>query len=254
MFKATFPEARYILDLFKAINAVAEEACFRITPEAIAVKAVDPSVMALVDFRLEKNASEEWVLDGHEELKMSVSVSEMLRIIGGAKSGEALTIAYDPEEKKVRFILLEATGSRKRDIYLNTLEEFEGKDVTPKVEFKAMASITTKALREAVEDCRLFNDVLKIRIDSEVVELSARSDEGNALIRFPKYSSLIYELEAEQETASHYSILYLSKMLKAGLSLSDSTRIDLAKDKPMKIGFEIPYGKLDYYLAPYIRS
>jgi len=254
MFRATFPDARYLLDLFKAISVVAEEACFRISPDTMAVKAVDPSAIAMVDFSLARGAAEEWELDGHDGLKIAVSVSEMLKIIGGARGGEAVTITYSPEEKKVRFVLAEATGSKRRDIYLETLEGFEERDLTPRVDFKAMASLATMALREGVEVCRILDDTLRVAINPEAVELSASGEYGSVLVRFPRYGSIIYELEADQEACSYYGIPFLSKMLKAGASLSESTRIELGDNTPMRMGFQIPCGKLEYYLAPTLRS
>jgi len=253
MFRATFPDARYLLDIFRAIGAVAEEACFRIGPDAIAAKAVDPSAVAMVDLTLDSGAAQEWELDGHDELRMAVSVSDMLRVIGGARGGEAITITYNPEDRRIMFTLAEATGSRHRSIYLNALEGFEGRDLAPRVDSKAMATLITIALREAVEVCRILDDIVMIAISPEAVELSARSDFGTALIRFPRYGSIIYELEADREVASHYSIPFLSRMLKAGASLSVSTRIELGDNTPLRMGFKIPCGRLEYYLAPTLR-
>ena|GEM_PF-2729437 len=54
--------------------------------------------------------------------------------------------------------------------------------------------------------------------------------------------------------APHYSIPFLSRMLKAGASLSKTTRIELGDDTPLRISFEIALGKLEYYLAPTLQS
>jgi len=46
-------------------------------------------------------------------------------------------------------------------------------------------------------------------------------------------------------------------MLKAGISLSKTTRIELGDDTPLRISFEIVLGKLEYYeyyLAPTLQS
>jgi len=254
MFKATIPNAKYLLDLIKAINIVAEEGCFKVSPDAITLNAIDPAHIALVDFKLMSGVAEEWVLDGHDQLKMEVSVSEMLRILGRIKSGEVITIAYNPEEKRVRFVLDDAVGSRRRTIYLNTLEELEHKDFKPKVDFQARATLATSGLREAVEDCRLISDILKLTIGSEAVEVSAKGERGKALVRLPKYGGLIHEIEADQEISSYYSIGFLAKMLKAGMLLNESVAVELATDKPLRLGFEIPCGRLEYYLAPNYRS
>lgn len=251
-FRMRLPSADYFSDLIKAIQVVADEGTFKITGEGIKLVAMDPAHISLIDFELSSSAAEEFVCEG--ELQMTVSLSELLKLLRHTKSGESLTLSYNEKEKKLEMIIVDATGSRQRIFTLNTLETVEARSVTPRLTFDAKARVSSAAVRDAVGDCKALSDYVKVTISPDEVIFSVRGELGGAQIKLTKTGAAIYEIEASKEVWANFSINYLEKIVKAGAALSDETVMELTTNKPIKLGFPIPSGKLEYLIAPRIEG
>ena len=64
----------------------------------------------------------------------------------------------------------------------------------------------------------------------------------------------VYEIEADKEVWAHFSINYLDKIVKPASSLSDEVVMQLSTNKPIKLSFPIPSGRLEYLIAPRIEG
>jgi len=251
-FRMRLPSADYFSDLIKAIQAVADEGTFKITSEGMRLVAMDPAHISLVDFELSSSAAEEYECEG--ELQMTLSLSELLKLLKHTKSGESLTLSYIEQDKKLEIIIVDATGSKQRIFTLNTLETVEARSVTPRLTFDAKARISSAAVKDAIRDCKTISDYVKVTINPEEVIFAAKGELGGAQIKFTKAGAAIYEIETDKEVWAHFSINYLEKIIKPGSSLSDEVVMELTTNKPIKLGFPIPSGKLEYLIAPRIEG
>ena len=211
-FRMRLPSADYFSDLMKAIQAVADEGTFKITSEGMKLVAMDPAHISLVDFELSSSAAEEYECEG--ELQMTVSLSELLKLLKHTKSGESLTLSYSEGDRKLQLILVDATGSKQRVFTFNTLETVETRSVTPRLSFDAKARISSAAVKDAIRDCKALSDYIKVTINPEEVVLSAKGELGGAEIKFSKTGASIYEIETDKEVWAHFSINYLEKIVK----------------------------------------
>ena len=249
MFRASFPNARYIVDLLKAIYAVADEGSFKITGEGMRFVAMDPAHISLVDFELSRMAAEEYECD--EETEMTVNLGQLLRLLRSARD-QQITLSYNPEAKQLEVILV--SPSRESRLSLSTLEPIESNPTIPRLSFEACARISSKAMKEAISDCFKVSDYVKVSISPEDLILAAGSELGKVEIRFPRHGNAIYDIDAEKEARACFPLSYFEKIVKAGASVSDETVIELATNKPIKLGFPIPSGKLEYLIAPRIEN
>lgn len=251
-FRMRLPSADYFSDLIKAIQVVADEGTFKITGEGMKLVAMDPAHISLIDFELSSSAAEEYVCEG--ELQMTVSLSELLKLLKHTRSGESLTLSYNEKEKKLEMIIVDATGSKQRIFTLNTLETVEARGVTPRLTFEARARVSSAAVRDAIGDCRALSDYVKIIINPNEVIFSVRGELGGAQIKFTRTGAAIYEIETDKEVWANFSINYLEKIVRAGAALSDEAVMELTTNRPIKLGFPIPSGKLEYLIAPRIEG
>lgn len=251
-FRMRLPSADYFSDLLKAINAVADEGTFKITGDGMRLVAMDPAHISLVDFELSSSAAEEYECSG--ELQMTVNISELLKLLKHVKSGESLTLSYNEGDRRLELVIVDATGSKQRVFTFNTLETVEARSVTPKLTFDARARISSTAVKDAIRDCKALSDYVKVTISPEEVILAARGELGGAQIKFSRSGAAIYEIEADKEVWAHFSINYLEKIVKAGSALSDEMVMELTTNKPIKLGFPIPSGRLEYLVAPRIEG
>ena len=251
-FRMRLPSADYFSDLMKAVQAVVDEGTFKITSDGLKLTAMDPAHISLIDFELASSAAEEYQCEG--ELEMTVSISELMKFLKRAKKGESLSLAYDEGAKKLEITLIDATGSKERLFTLNTLETVEARSVTPRLAFEAKARVSVDAVKDAVRDSSIVSDYVKITISPDDVIFLARGELGSVQTKLSRMGAAVYEIEAEREVWAHFSINYLDKIVRPASSLSDEVIIELSTNKPIKLGFPIPSGKLEYLIAPRIEG
>jgi len=246
------PSADYFSDLMKAVQAVVDEGTFKIDQEGMKLIAMDPAHISLVDFELSSSAAEEYVCEG--ELQMTISISELMKFLKRAKKGESLTLSYDEGAKKLELTLVDATGSREKIFTLNTLETVEARSVTPRLSFDAKARVGVDAVKDAVRDSGVVSDYVKITIKPDAVVFLAKGELGTVQTKLSKMGAAVYEIEADKEVWAHFSINYLDKIVKPASSLSDEVVMQLSTNKPIKLSFPIPSGRLEYLIAPRIEG
>ena len=251
-FRMRLPSADYFSDLMKAVQAVVDEGTFKIDQEGMKLIAMDPAHISLVDFELSSSAAEEYVCEG--ELQMTISISELMKFLKRAKKGESLTLSYDEGAKKLELTLVDATGSREKIFTLNTLETVEARSVTPRLSFDAKARVGVDAVKEAVRDSGVVSDYVKITIKPDAVVFLAKGELGTVQTKLSKMGAAVYEIEADKEVWAHFSINYLDKIVKPASSLSDEVVMQLSTNKPIKLSFPIPSGRLEYLIAPRIEG
>jgi len=246
------PSADYFSDLMKAIQAVVDEGTFKISQDGMRLIAMDPAHISLVDFELSSSAAEEYACEG--ELQMTISISELMKFLKRAKKGESLTLSYDEDAKKLELTLVDATGSREKIFTLNTLETVEARSVTPRLSFDAKARVSVDVVRDAVRDSGVVSDYVKITINPDAVIFLAKGELGTVQTKLSKMGAAVYEIEADKEVWAHFSINYLDKIVKPASSLSDEVVMQLSTNKPIKLSFPIPSGRLEYLIAPRIEG
>lgn len=251
-FRMKLPSADYFSDLMKAVHAVVDEGTFRITEDGIRLIAMDPAHISLIDFELSSSAAEEYECE--KELQMTISISEMMKFLKRVRKGEGLTILYDDHAKKLSIVLVDATSSRERTFTLNTLESAEARSTTPKLTFEAKARLNVDAVEEAIKDSDVVSDYVKIIINPNEVVFLAKGDLGTVQTKLSKMGAAVYEISADKEVWASFSISYLEKIVKAGADLSEEVVMSLSTNKPIKLGFPIPSGKLEYLIAPRIEG
>ena len=251
-FRMRLPSDDYFSDLIKAVQAVVDEGTFKIDQEGMKLIAMDPAHISLVDFELSSSAAEEYVCEG--ELQMTISISELMKFLKRAKKGESLTLSYDEGAKKLELTLVDATGSREKIFTLNTLETVEARSVTPRLSFDAKARVGVDAVKDAVRDSGVVSDYVKITIKPDAVVFLAKGELGTVQTKLSKMGAAVYEIEADKEVWAHFSINYLDKIVKPASSLSDEVVMQLSTNKPIKLSFPIPSGRLEYLIAPRIEG
>lgn len=248
-FRLRLPNADYFTDLMRAVSAVVDEGTFRVDGEAIRLVSMDPAHISMVDFELRREAAEEYEVSG--EVELTVNILELIKFLRRAKKGEGLSLSYDEEKRKLVITLVDATGSRERSFQMNTLEPAGGgRSMAPKLSFDARARINSKALLEAVEDSSLVSDSMRISIRPDAVTFTAKGETGTVENRLSKEGAMVLEIEAGKEASASFSLTYLEKIVKSAKDLSEESVLMLSMDKPIKLGFPVPTGRLEYLIAP----
>ncbi len=250
------PKAKDFADLINAVSAVVEEGTFHIDESAIRLGAMDPAHISLVDFEFLRSGAEEFVCE--EPVEISVSITELLKFLKRARGGEGLELSYDAEKRRLTISFVDPSLSTERTFTVGALETTGEKPPSPKLMFDAKARMEIDVFRDAVADSMLVSDYVKVTISPSGVTLAAKGELGTSQTSVAKTAektdTALYDLQAEAETSAHFSINYLSKILRAAAAVSKELTVELSSNKPIKLDFTIPAGHLSYLIAPRIES
>ena len=250
MFKLKISDAKLLRDIVTAISILVDEATFKIDPENLKLRAMDPSRVAMVDFEWPKTIFDEYVCT--EPTKMCINISELLKLIKRAGRNEVVELSLD--EKTAR-LHVKITGRYTRNFTMPTLEAAEEEVPTPKITFNVRAKATAEGLREAIEDAQLVSDHVRIEANPEKLIFNASGDLMGAIIELQKGSDTLLDLETKEPSKATFSLSYLSEIVKASSSTSEIATMEFSSDMPIKLDFQqAKEGKLTYYLAPRIET
>ena len=250
MFKLKVADAKLLRDMTTAISILVDEATFKIEPEGLKLRAMDPSRVAMIDFEWPKTIFEEYTCT--EPTKMCINITELLKLIKRAGKDETLELSIDEKTGKLQIAI---TGKYARNFTMPTLQPSEEEVPTPKITFNAKIKATTEGLGQAIEDAQLVSDHVKIEADPEKIVFNASGDLMGATITLQKGSNALLDLEAKEYQKATFSLSYLTEIIKAASATSDIATLEFSSDMPIKLDFHQPKeGKLGFFLAPRIET
>ncbi|MGQ9506521.1 MAG: proliferating cell nuclear antigen (pcna), partial [Candidatus Bathycorpusculaceae bacterium] len=245
MFKIKMADAKLLRDMVTAISILVDEATFKIDPEGLKLRAMDPSRVAMVDFEWPKTVFDEYSVT--EPTKMCINISELLKLLKRAGKDEVVELSLDEKTGKLQ---VKITGKYSRNFTMPTLEASEEEVPTPKITFNVKAKATTQGLSQAIEDAQLVSDHVRIEADNEKLVLNAAGDLMGATITLQKGSDALLDLEAKEPSKATFSLSYLSEIIKEASATSDIATLEFSTDMPIKLDFQqAKEGKLTFYLA-----
>jgi len=255
-FSMRIPNAKSFSDLVNAVSAVVEEGTFNVDESSIKLCAMDPAHISLVDFEFRKTGAEEFSCE--KPVEISISITELLKFLRRARGAEALELSYDAEKRRLTISFIDPSLSTERTFTVGALETAGEKPPSPKLTFDARARMEIDVFKDAVDDSMLVSDYVKVAIGPNSVTLTAKGELGTSQTRVEKTpertDTALYDIQAEGETSAHFSLSYLSKILRAAASVSKELTVELSSNKPIKLDFTIPAGHLTYLIAPRIES
>jgi proliferating cell nuclear antigen len=250
VFKIKVGDAKPFRDMITSISILVDEATFKLDPEGLKLRAMDPSRVAMIDFEWPKTAFEEY--ECTEPTKMCINITELLKLIKRSGKDETLELALDDKTGKLQ---VKISGKYTRNFTMPTLEASEEEVPTPKITFNVKIKATTDGLSQAIEDAQLVSDHVKVEADSEKVVFNASGDLMGAIITLQKGSDALLELEAKEPQKATFSLSYLTEIIKAASQTSDIATLEFSSDMPIKLDFQqAKEGKLTFYLAPRIET
>ena len=249
LFKLKVADSKFLREMVTAISILVDEATFKIEPDGLKLRAMDPSRVAMIDFELPKTIFEEYVCS--EPMKICMKISELLKLLKRAGKDEAVLLLDD----KTGRLQVKITGKYNRDFTMPTMVASEEEVPTPKIAFNVKAKITTHGLSQAIEDAGLVSDHVRFEADPEKLVLNAMGDLMGATITLQKGNDAFLDLEVKEASKATFSLSYLSEIIKAASATSDIATSEFSTDMPVLIDFQqTKGGKLTFFLAPRIET
>ena len=244
MFKALIG-AEKLKDSIESISTLVDEARFRITPEGLSVKAVDPANVAMVSFELSKDAFDSFEAT---EGELGIDLTKLTGVMEMADKSDVIEIELDEASHKliVRMRGLAYTMS------LLDPSSIRKEPKVPNLDLPAHIVIRGEDMKRAIKAAEKVSDYMSMGVKGDVFFMEAEGDTDRVLVEITK-DQLIDIQPAEAK--SLFSLDYLSDMSKIIGKVNEVT-IDLGKDYPLKIRLKIAegHGEVNYMLAPRVES
>lgn len=233
-----------------AVSNLVEEVDLEFTEKGVEMRAMDPSHVALSEFKLSVDAFEEYDLE--ESQKLGVDLGEMDRFLSRAKKNDELTMSFDEEESRLK---LRFRGKSTRRFSLPLLEVEEEELPQPDLDFTAFAKISAGTVSDGLKDAALVGDNVRFEFLEDKFLMGIESDTGSVEMELSKEDESLEELEVEESSKAMYNIGYLDDMFKAASS-GDIVEINHGTDLPILMTFNIAdgNGSLKFLLAPRIET
>ena len=248
MFEIQLEDPKILKDSMQVISNLISEGMFQIKEDGIELVAADPAMVALVDFKIQKEAFNKFEVE--EEDKIGINIENLYSILRRASSSDKLTLKIDDSSKLS--LILENDSRRNFTLPLLNLSEDDIPD-TGDLEFSLIADMKSSALENGVGDASVIGDSVTFESNGSDITIRAESSSSDVEFQISKDSDAILDME-EGEAKSMFSIDYLNKMIKAS-KLSDTVKVQLGKDYPMRLDFKVPDTlELGFILAPRIEE
>ncbi|MCX6746922.1 MAG: proliferating cell nuclear antigen (pcna) [Candidatus Pacearchaeota archaeon] len=229
--------------LSKVIEVISEmvtEVKIKINEFGMGITAIDPANVAMVNFRLPKNAFSQFE-SGNEVL--GINLDSLKRILKRCSNRTSLIL-----EKRDNLLNIQVQDRIRRNFSLNLID-IEGQEKEmPNLDYSARVEIASLDLVDSIEDCSVVGDACSFIIKNGQFIIEAR---GLNSAR-SEFSGDEAKIEAE-ECKSKYSLEYLQKFMK-GAKLCDKTRLSFANDHPLKIDIKTEHMELNFILAPRVET
>ncbi len=248
MFEVEVSSIEPFRNLVRALAAVVDEGCFNVDEARIWLLAMDSSRVALVDFELPGEFFDEYRCDG--EPRIFIKIDEFLKFLDRVERDERVKISLD--EERARLVIRCIRQGHSRRFTMPILEPLDEEVPQPKILFKSSARILTQGLRRAIRDADLVSEHVKIEVVDDMLKMNAVGDIGSVYSDWERGDDELLELKAEEDSGATFTLGYLRDIINSAGVSSEVATLELTTDMPIRMDFELPQGKLVYYLAPVI--
>lgn len=237
-------KAEALKDMIDVASILVDEAKFRMTPDGIYLRSVDPAHVGMIDMRLGKKAFEEYEA---EEMELGIDLEKLSDLMKLASSQDIIELNHSEKENR---LIIKINNLTRRMSLIDPSGITDPK--MPSLDLPAEVVIKPSELMRGIRASEAVSDHLTLSANSERFELSAEGDTDTVNLTLPK--ELLPSLNCPEEVKSLFSLDYFSDMVKT--IKSEGIVIHLGNDFPVKMEFDIAEGEghAMYLLAPRIES
>jgi len=248
MFELKIDDAKLFKDSVDAIATLIDESEFDINENGVFLRAMDPSQIAMVDFKLPKQSFEKYEVP--EQIKIGLNLDDLSKIMSRVRAGENLTLKLNDSGSRLELIF---KGNSVRKFNLPLLDIGSSSPKTPSIEFDAKVKLNGNVIKEGLKDASLVSSHVVLNATEKGFDIKAHGDKGDVVIETLKGQEILLEHTVNNEAKAMFPLEYLNDLLKA-TDAASIVEINLGTDKPLKLQYEIGEATITYYLAPRIET
>lgn len=247
MFEVTITDASLFKKCVDAISTLIDEGEFTANEDGLSLRAMDPSQIAMVDFKLPKSAFEKYNV---ENTKLGINLEDLATVMSRVRSGEKMEMTLDKGKARLNLVF---KGQSTRNFVVPLLDLDANTPKEPKIEFESVAKLNGNFLKESLKDTQLVSShvILEAKNDSFLVR--SQGDKGAVNIETKRESKQIIDYKVDKESKAMFPLDYLNDLL-SGVDSKTNVVLSLKMNAPLKMKYPIGDAKITYFLAPRIEE
>jgi proliferating cell nuclear antigen len=240
-------DASTLRDALDSVSVLVDECKIRLEEDGLAIRAVDPANVGMVDLSLDATAFESYEADGGV---IGVNLARLEDIAGMANSGDLIHLELDEETRK----LLIRIDGLSYTLALIDPDSIRQEPNIPDLELPARITVEGAQLNRGVTAADMVSDHIRLRVDEDapafVIEAEGDTDDVDLNLGEDDLIDL-----RVGPADSLFSLDYLKDMNKA-IPKDAEVVVDLGEEFPVKLHYEFAEGngQVTYMLAPRIQS
>ncbi|WP_096390272.1 DNA polymerase sliding clamp [Halopenitus persicus] len=246
MFKAIV-SASTLQDALGSVSVLVDECKIRLNEEELAIRAVDPANVGMVDLSLEAAAFESYEADGGV---IGVNLARLQDIAGMANSGDLVHLELDEETRKLH---IEIDGLSYTLALIDPDSIRQEPDI-PELDLPAEIVLEGAQIDRGITAADMVSDHIRLRVDeaAEAFSIEAEGDTDDVDLKLERDD--LIDLTAGPAD-SLFSLDYLKDMNKA-IPKDAEVVVELGEEFPVKLHYSFAegLGNVTFMLAPRIQS
>ncbi|MCI4336527.1 MAG: DNA polymerase sliding clamp [Thermoplasmata archaeon] len=244
MFKARI-KMEVLRELVEVISTLVSEVKLTISKDGIDVKAVDPSHVAMLVLKLNKNAFEEFT---GEPTEIGIDLEKMKEVLRLCKPGDIIDLQYDGGKNR----LVLHVGKVTRHMAVVDPAGITDPKV-PNVSPPGIAVVRMEELRQGIRGSESISDHVTISLEPDSFTMHSEGETDRVDMKLPKEG--LKRLEVKEAVRSMYPLDFFSNMVKS-ITSSEEITLHVGNEYPLKIEFVIAGGKGEgrFLLAPRVEE
>lgn len=236
-------------NLFKAIEVLVDEATFKLTPQGLTLRGMDPSRVAMIDLVIPRESCVEHSCP--EDMKFCFSLE---RFLGKTLKNVAKDdgIRLDIQTGMIEKLNTRLFSKLTRQFSMSLLEDSGEEIPTPKINFMYSARLLLESMNTLFKD---LEDHVQITGTQDDLTFEQKGDIEDFKVTLQKGDETVLKIEAKEDAKAKYSVSYLKEILKELATLTDIVEISYSTDMPMRISADLEHlGTISFYVAPRVES
>jgi proliferating cell nuclear antigen len=246
MFKAIV-SAETLRDALDSVSVLVDECKIRLNEDGLAIRAVDPANVGMVDLELDASAFESYETDGGV---IGVNLARLEEFAGMADSGQLVQLELDEETRKLHIKIEGLEGT----LALIDPDSIRQEPDLPDLDLPAEVVIEGKDIGRAVKAADMVSDHIALGVDAseEIFYVDAEGDTDDVHLELTTDDLIAL---TPGDARSLFSLDYLKDMNKA-IPKDAEVTMELGEEFPVKMHFDLAEGNgsVTYMLAPRIQS
>lgn len=243
MFKSVIL-AETLRDALDAVSPLTDEVKFVVSPDGMAMKAVDPANVAMVSLEIQSAAFEYYQATACE---LGIDLGRLSDVLSMADKGENVQIELDEESHKLKV----GVGSLSYTVGLIDPTAIRKEPRIPDVDLPTSVTLDGRVLHKALKAAEKVSDHVVLGISDDVFFMEAKGDIDSLKLKIPATELLGIR---PGESRSLFSLDYCVDFSKAAAKAGEVT-LEMGIDYPMRMLFSVnKFIKVIYMLAPRIEQ